>query len=105
MRILYAAMKYDYGKPEQGLSFEHYNFYDSFLHMGHDILYFDYMTLMQQHGREWMNRRLQEVVASENRPMPERWCPYQKLPSWSAINSQTRGSVLPTASRGWPSLK
>ena len=65
MRILYAAMKYDYGKPEQGLSFEHFNFYHSLLHMGHDILYFDYMTLMQQHGREWMNRRLQEVVASE----------------------------------------
>ena len=65
MRILYAAMKYDYGKPEQGLSFEHFNFYHSLLHMGHDILYFDYMTLMQQHGRAWMNRRLQEVVASE----------------------------------------
>jgi spore maturation protein CgeB len=65
MRILYAAMKYDYGKPEQGLSFEHYNFYHSLLHMGHDILYFDYMTLMQQHGRDGMNRRLKEVVASE----------------------------------------
>jgi spore maturation protein CgeB len=58
MRILYAAMKYDYGKPEQGFSFEHYNFYHSLLYMGHDILYFDYMTLMQQHGRDGMNRRL-----------------------------------------------
>ena len=66
MRILYAAMKYDYGKPEQGFSFEHYNFYHSLLHMGHDILYFDYMTLMQQHGRDRMNRRLKEVVALEN---------------------------------------
>jgi spore maturation protein CgeB len=65
MRILYAAMKYDYGKPEQGLSFEHCNFYHSLLHMGHDILYFDYMTLMQQHGRDRMNRRLKEVVALE----------------------------------------
>jgi len=65
MRILYAAMKYDYGNPERGLSFEHYNFYHSLLHMGHDILYFDYMTLLQEHGREWMNQRLKEVVASE----------------------------------------
>jgi spore maturation protein CgeB len=65
MRILYAAMKYDYGKPEQGLSFEHYNFYYSLLHMGHDILYFDYMTLMQQHGRDGMNRRLKDVVLFE----------------------------------------
>ncbi|MDH4152461.1 MAG: glycosyltransferase [Nitrospira sp.] len=65
MRILYAAMKYDYGKPEQGFSFEHYNFYHSLLHMGHDILYFDYMTLMQRYGREGMNQRLKEVAALE----------------------------------------
>lgn len=65
MRILYAAMKYDYGRPEQGFGFEHYNFYDSLRNMGHDILYFDYMTLMQKHGRDWMNRRLLEVSRSE----------------------------------------
>jgi len=65
MRILYVAMKYDYGKPEQGYSFEHYNFYHSLLHMGHDILYFDFMSLKQEHGREWMNRRLREITATE----------------------------------------
>ncbi|MBF2067330.1 MAG: glycosyltransferase [Calothrix sp. C42_A2020_038] len=65
MRILYVAMKYDYGKPEQGYSFEHCNFYDSLQHMGHTILYFDFMTLMQKHGRRWMNRRLIEVVKAE----------------------------------------
>jgi len=65
MRILYVAMKYDYGRPEQGLGFEHHNFYHSLVHMGHDIVYFDYMTLIQKHGREGMNRRLLEVVRSE----------------------------------------
>ena len=65
MRILYVAMKYDYGKEERGYSFEHYNFYHSLLHMGHDILYFDFMTLMQEHGRDWMNRRLLEVAKAE----------------------------------------
>jgi len=65
MRILYAAMKYDYGRPEQGFGFEHHNFYHSLIHMGHDIVYFDYMTLMQKHGREWMNQRLLEAVQSE----------------------------------------
>ena len=65
MRILYVAMKYDYGKPEQGYSFEHYNFYHSLLHMGHDIIYFDFMTLMQEHGKEWMNSRLLEIVEAE----------------------------------------
>ncbi|MBC8445696.1 MAG: glycosyltransferase [Chloroflexi bacterium] len=65
MLILYVAMKYDYGHVERGPSFEHYNFYDSLLHMGHDILYFDFMTLMQEHGGKWMNRRLLEVVKAE----------------------------------------
>jgi spore maturation protein CgeB len=64
MRILYVALKYDYGRPEQGHSFEHYNFYHSLLHMGHDIVYFD-VTLMQEHGRDWMNRRMLEMVKSE----------------------------------------
>jgi spore maturation protein CgeB len=65
MRVLYVAMKYDYGQPERGLSFEHHNFYHSLLHMGHDILYFDFMTLMQEHGRAWMNNRLSEVARAE----------------------------------------
>lgn len=65
MRILYVAMKYDYGKPEQGYSFEHYNFFDSLLHMGHDITYFDFMSLMQRDGRRQMNERLLETVKTE----------------------------------------
>jgi len=66
MRILYVAMKYDYGRRNQGPSFEHYNFHHSLLHMGHDIVYFDFMTLMQEHGRTWMNTRLLEVAKAEN---------------------------------------
>ncbi len=65
MLVLYVALEYDYGKPEQGYSFEHYNFYHSLFNMGHDILYFDFMTLMQEHGQEWMNRRLMEVAKAE----------------------------------------
>ena len=65
MRILYVAMKYDYSSPEQGYSFEHCNFYDVLLHMGHDIVYFDFMTLIPKRGRDWMNRRLLAVVKSE----------------------------------------
>lgn len=66
MRILYVAMKYDYGRPSQGPSFEHYNFYHSLVHMGHDIIYFDFMSLLQEHGRAWMNNRLLEVARAEN---------------------------------------
>ncbi len=65
MQILYVAMKYDYGIPEQGLSFEHENFHDTLIHMGYDILYFDFMSLYQEFGREEMNRRLWATVKSE----------------------------------------
>lgn len=65
MRILYVAMKYDYGYPERGYSFEHANFYDSLARMGHEIIYFDFMSLYKELGRERMNRRLWEVAQSE----------------------------------------
>ena len=43
MKILYAGMRYDYGDRSRGLSYEHLNFYDTLLHMGHEIVYFDFM--------------------------------------------------------------
>lgn len=37
MRILYVALKFDYNRAEQGLSFEHYNFFDTLQNLGHEI--------------------------------------------------------------------
>lgn len=65
MRILYAGMKFDYGKPAQGLSFEHWTFFETFRNMGIDIIYFDFMMLMEKYGREKMNRLLLETVNAE----------------------------------------
>ncbi len=65
MRILYVAPKYDYGKPEQGFSFEHYNFYDFFFQSGHEIVYFDFLTEQAKLGKPAMNRRLLEMASSE----------------------------------------
>jgi spore maturation protein CgeB len=65
MKILYVAMKYDYGLPEQGLSFEHNNFFHSLVSMGHDIIYFDFMSLLKVHGRRWINGRIAQIVESE----------------------------------------
>jgi len=65
MRILYVALKFDYNRAEQGLSFEHYNFFDTLQNLGHEILYFDFGTLYLRLGRERMNRRLVEVAHSE----------------------------------------
>ncbi|MDP1715932.1 MAG: glycosyltransferase [Anaerolineales bacterium] len=65
MKILYVATKYDYGKRERGLSFEHANFFDSLYNMGNDIIYFDYMDILKKMGRSRMNNLLLEVVRAE----------------------------------------
>jgi spore maturation protein CgeB len=65
MKILYVAPKYDYGKPERGFSFEHYNFFDTLFNMGNDIVYFDYMDLLKRVGRTRMNELLLETVHAE----------------------------------------
>lgn len=65
MRILYAAMKYDYGDKARGLSFEHTNFYDSLVNMGHDLIYFDFMTISQEQGSQEMNHLLWETVVKQ----------------------------------------
>ncbi|RZS91284.1 spore maturation protein CgeB [Motilibacter rhizosphaerae] len=41
MKVVHVAHRYDYGKPERGLSFEHYNFYETLVAMGHDTSYVD----------------------------------------------------------------
>ena len=63
MKVLYVALKYNYGQPSQGYGVEHYHFYHTLVRMGHDILYFDMMLM--QHGRESMNKRLLEVAKRE----------------------------------------
>lgn len=41
MRILFAALQYDYGVRERGFGFEHYNFYEPLLALGHDVRFLD----------------------------------------------------------------
>ncbi len=65
MKILYVAPKYDYGKHERGLSFEHYNFFDSLYNMGNEIIYFDYLEILKKIGKRRMNELLLTVVEKE----------------------------------------
>ena len=65
MHILYLALKTHHGRPERGYSFEHCNFYDPLCRLGHDVLHFDFIALAREHSREWMNRRLFEIVRSD----------------------------------------
>jgi len=65
MRIFYVVHKYDYGQPQRGYCYEHYNFYQTLVAMGHEVLYFDFPTIAQELGRSGMNRRLVETVKAE----------------------------------------
>lgn len=68
MKIAYVALKYDYGKKERGFSFEHNNFYDALVKMddgAHQILYFPFDEVMQDVGREEMNKRLVSMITKE----------------------------------------
>ena len=65
MRILHAASKWDYGRRDQGYSFEHQTFYEALVGMGHEITYFDFPSLSRELGRDAMNRRLWETVIAE----------------------------------------
>lgn len=70
MKILYVGAKYDYGKPELGLSYEHYNFYDTFVKMNggiNEVIYFPLDEIMRKSGREKMNEELLEAVY-KNKP-------------------------------------
>jgi len=68
MKILYIAMKYDYGDPGRGLSFEHYNFYDSLVKMDgekHKIIYFPFDEVMRSIGKGEMNIELLKTAEKE----------------------------------------
>ena len=60
--ILYVGIKYDYGHPEWGLSYEHYNFYKTMEAVGYSLIYFDYMVLSQKYGTATMSNLLREAV-------------------------------------------
>jgi spore maturation protein CgeB len=65
VKILFVAPRYDYGDRARGLSFEHDTFYDCLRHMGHEVIYFDFISLFQERGRAFVSARLCDVVCSE----------------------------------------
>lgn len=63
IKVLFAALKYDYGRPQSGLSVEHTNFYDSLEQMSDvEADFFGVDEVMQNSGRDEMNRLLIEKV-------------------------------------------
>jgi spore maturation protein CgeB len=64
MRILYAGMAHEYGRPELGPSFEEMNFRSALEGMGHELHPFDFRARLNEVGRERMNRELVERAAA-----------------------------------------
>lgn len=65
MKIVFIAMKNDYGNPNKGLSYEYYNFFDSLKKMDngkHLVKYFPYDEVILKSGKEKMNKLLLETV-------------------------------------------
>jgi spore maturation protein CgeB len=64
MKILLVCMKYDYGDPNRGRSYEYYNFYKSLKVIGHEVILFDFLAEFKRLGKTEMNKRLLAVVES-----------------------------------------
>jgi spore maturation protein CgeB len=64
MKILYVALGDDYGDPARGPSYEHINFHDSLVRMGHDVVHFDYVARLRCVGYEQMNAELAGLLSS-----------------------------------------
>ena len=68
MKILYIALKYEYGDVEKGFSYAYYNGYQSLIAMNnkeHQVIFFPYDELLASVGRDNMNQMLLEKVAEE----------------------------------------
>jgi spore maturation protein CgeB len=67
MKILYVAMRHEYGDPNRGLSFEENNFRGSLEGMGHILTVFDFLGRTRSDGVERMRRDL-IALAGEAQP-------------------------------------
>jgi spore maturation protein CgeB len=62
LRILYVAMRHDYGDPSRGLSYEEHAFFHSLLMMGHELIRFDPVATAERAGRGPATRMLREIA-------------------------------------------
>lgn len=66
LRVLYIGLKYDYGIPERGLSYEYLNFLDTLRRMPDVAVdFFPFDEVMREGGRKQMNKRLLEASATK----------------------------------------
>lgn len=73
MRILYCAMRWDYGDPDRGLSFEETNFRSALEGMGHEVIAFDCVDRAKRGGKASMRTELVSTAAA-TRPEVALFC-------------------------------
>jgi len=66
MKILLVCMEHDYGDPARGNSYEYYNFYQSLLDLGHEVVLFDYMAELKRMVKSEMNDKLLATARDGN---------------------------------------
>ena len=65
-KVLYIALKYDYGDKSRGLSYEEYNFYYTLKNMPNiGIIRFDFYEIYSKYGKDYANRMIKEVALLE----------------------------------------
>jgi len=63
LRVLFIGLKYDYGNPARGLSYEYVNFFETLARMdGVKATLFPFDEILRERGRDAMNRLLLEKV-------------------------------------------
>jgi len=60
--IMYVSIRYDYGRNYWGLSYEHFQFYETLLNMDYSLIYFDYDVIRKKHGERKASQMLREAV-------------------------------------------
>lgn len=65
MKVLLVSMMYEYGDKYQGLSYDYYHFFQCLKQLVDSVVFFDFMGVIQEQGKERMNRELLETVKRE----------------------------------------
>ena len=65
MKVLLVSMKYDYGDKSRGSSLERHYFEEPLQCLVATVITFDFMTVLQEQGKERMNQALLNLVCHE----------------------------------------
>lgn len=65
MKVLIACLVQDSRLPDQGFAYEYYNLYQPMTRVSSKVVLFDFLRLVQEQGRDAMNRHFLQVVRAE----------------------------------------